>query len=153
MKVENNIVVSVHYTLRNDEGEVIDSSEGVDPLRYLHGASNIIDGLEQALEGREVGNKLDVVVKPEDAYGEYNEGMRQSVPRSSFEGIDEIEVGSRFEAQTDQGPVSVVVIEVDDENVVVDGNHPLAGEQLHFSVEVVELRAASDEEIAHGHVH
>ena len=153
MKVAENTVVDIHYTLTDKDGDVLDRSKEGEPLSYLHGANNIIDGLEEALVGRVVGDKLNVVVPPEKGYGERNENMVQRVPRSAFEGIEEIEVGFRFEAETDNGSVPVVVIEVDDESVVVDGNHPLAGETLTFDVEIVGVREADAEEIDHGHVH
>ena len=153
MQVAENPVVDIHYTLTDKDGDVLDRSKEGEPLSYLHGANNIIDGLEEALVGRVVGDKLNVVVPPEKGYGERNENMVQRVPRSAFEGIEEIEVGFRFEAETDNGSVPVVVIEVDDESVVVDGNHPLAGETLTFDVEIVGVREADAEEIDHGHVH
>ncbi len=153
MQISDNKVVSIHYTLTNDAGEVIDSSEGREPLPYLAGAGNIIAGLESALEGKSVGDKLDVRVAPEDGYGERHEQMIQEVPRSAFDGVDDIQVGMHFQAQSDHGPVSVVVTALTDETVTVDGNHPLAGEHLNFAVEVVDVRDASEEELEHGHVH
>lgn len=153
MKIGNNKVVGIHYTLSNDAGEQLDSSEGSEPLHYLHGAGNIVVGLENALADKSTGDSLTVVVQPEEGYGERNEGLVQSVPRTLFQGVDTIEVGSRFEAQSEQGPISVVVTEVEEENIVVDGNHPLAGQALHFDVTVTEVREASAEEIDHGHVH
>lgn len=153
MKIAENTVVAIHYTLSNAEGEKLDSSEGSDPLLYLHGAGNIVKGLENALVDKSAGDSLQVVVTPEEGYGEYNDGLVQAVPRELFQGVDEIEVGSRFEAQSDHGPISVVVTEVQEESIVVDGNHPLAGQSLHFDVKVTEVRKASDEEIAHGHAH
>ncbi|MGB5325445.1 MAG: peptidylprolyl isomerase [Pseudomonadales bacterium] len=153
MKIANNTVVGIHYTLCNAEGEQLDSSEGGEPLQYLHGAGNIVAGLENALADKGAGDSLTVVVQPEEGYGVYNEGLVQSVPRALFQGVDEIAVGARFEAQSDQGPISVVVTEVEEDSIVVDGNHPLAGKALHFDVTVTEVREASAEEIDHGHVH
>ncbi len=153
MKIAQNSVVSIHYTLKNSDGDVLDSSVGDEPLNYLHGAGNIIPGLENALIDKEKGEALDVVVTPDEGYGEYNEQLVQSVPRSSFEGVETIEVGARFQAESNNGPVSVVVTSVDDDAVVVDGNHPLAGQTLHFSVTIETIRDASEEEISHGHVH
>jgi FKBP-type peptidyl-prolyl cis-trans isomerase SlyD len=147
-------VVSIHYTLTDDDGETLDSSAGRDPLMYLHGASNIIPGLESALTGKDVGDKVQVTVEPADAYGEVDAELVQRVPREAFEGIEQIEPGMQFEARSPEGGSQVVVVkEVADDGVVIDGNHPLAGQTLHFDVSVEEVRAATDEEVAHGHVH
>jgi len=153
MKIADQKVVGIHYTLTDKEGKQLDSSEGGEPLMYLHGAGNIVEGLESALTDKEQGDQLNVVVEPAQGYGDYNEGLKQEVPKSAFQGVDRIEVGAQFQAQSDQGAVSVTVVEVSDDSVVVDGNHPLAGQALHFDVTVTEVRDASDEEIAHGHVH
>lgn len=151
--VAENLVVDFHYTLTNDQGEVLDSSAGNDPLPYLHGFGNIIPGLENALLGLQVGDKKDVTVQPEDGYGPVFPEMRQEVPREAFQGVDEITVGMRFTAESDRGPLPVEVVAVSDTHVTVDGNHPLAGQVLHFAVEVVGIRAATDTELEHGHVH
>ena len=153
MQIAAQCVALFHYKLTNDQGEVIDSSDGREPLAYLHGGGNIVVGLENALEGRTAGDKFSVSVDPEQGYGEHNEALVQTVPRSMFQGVDQIETGMRFQAQSDHGPVSVVVTEVTDENVTVDGNHALAGETLNFEIEVTEVREASAEELEHGHVH
>ncbi|MFB9887717.1 FKBP-type peptidyl-prolyl cis-trans isomerase [Balneatrix alpica] len=153
MQISQHKVVSIHYTLRNEAGEELDSSVGGNPLQYIQGVGNLIPGLEQALEGRQAGEKLDVKIAPEDAYGERQDSLIQSVPRAAFGGVEEIQPGMRFHAETDHGPHVVVVVHADDENVVVDGNHPLAGETLHFAVEIQEVRDASEDELAHGHVH
>ncbi len=148
-------VVTIHYTLTNDQGEELDSSrvEGREPLSYLEGAQNIIGGLESALSGKGSGDQLKVSVNPADGYGEKNDELIQPVPRSAFEGVDTIEPGMQFQAQTPGGPQIVRVVEVSDETVTIDANHPLAGETLHFDVEVIETRPATDEEQEHGHVH
>ncbi len=153
MTISKDKVVSIHYTLKDDAGQVLDSSDGREPLVYLHGHGNLIPGLEKELDGQTQGTKLEVTVAPEEGYGPYHQEMVQSVPRDAFQGVDEIAPGMRFTAQTDAGPRSVVVTEVADDTVTVDGNHPLAGQHLHFAVEVVEIREAEAEEIAHGHVH
>jgi FKBP-type peptidyl-prolyl cis-trans isomerase SlyD len=145
-------VVSFHYTLTDEQGTVIDKSED-QPLVYLHGASNIIPGLENALVGKVVGDKLTVTVQPADGYGEYQPEMVQDVPRNLFQGVDNIEVGMQFQAQADDGMQVVTVKDVTDEVVIVDGNHPLAGQTLNFDVEIVEIRDASAEELQHGHAH
>lgn len=153
MKITNKCVASFHYTLTNASGEVIDSSEGRDPLGYLHGASNIVPGLEKELEGKAAGEKLSVVVKPEEGYGQYDENLKQELPRSMFSGVETIEAGMEFHAQTQNGMQVVSVSKVDGDNITVDGNHPLAGQDLHFDVEITEVRDATEEEIEHGHVH
>lgn len=154
MNIEDKRAVSIHYTLTNEQGEKLDSSEGQDPLRYLHGASNIIPGLENALVGKTAGDKVSVTVQPEDAYGEINPEMIQIVPREAFEGIDDIQPGMQFQASGPNGQTQVVTIKaVGEEGVTVDGNHPLAGQVLNFDVTVEEVRDATEEEISHGHVH
>lgn len=153
MQIAEKKVVLIHYTLTNDAGDVLDKSSADEPLVYLHGGNNIIPGLEGALVGKQAGDTLNVVVPADQAYGERHEGLVQEVPREAFQGVENIEAGMRFQAQTDNGPVSVVVTSVTDETVTVDGNHPLAGEQLTFDVEVVSVRDANPEELAHGHPH
>lgn len=153
MQIADNKVASFHYTLRDDAGEVLDSSEGGAPLAYLHGVGNIIPGLEAALVGKQIGDSLSVRVEPEEAYGPVRDELVQTVPMEAFSGVENVAEGMRFEASTASGPVSVVVTKVAGEEVTVDGNHPLAGQTLNFEVEVVEVRDATDEEKAHGHVH
>jgi FKBP-type peptidyl-prolyl cis-trans isomerase SlyD len=153
MKVAKDIVVSLAYQVKTEEGAVVDQSTVDAPLDYLHGHDNLIVGLEKALEGREAGDKFEVTVAPEDAYGEHVDEMVQRVPANVFQGVDEITVGMRFLADTDQGPIPVEVTEVDGDEVVVDGNHMLAGQTLTFTAEVVAVRAATEEEIEHGHIH
>lgn len=152
MKISAGSVASFHYTLKNPTGEVLDSSEGKDPLAYLHGASNIVPGLESELEGKEAGDKLTAVVPPEGGYGPKHDGLIQEVPRTAF-GDQPVEPGMRFNAETDQGPRTVVITAVSEDKVTVDGNHPLAGETLHFDVEITEVREATEQEKEHGHVH
>jgi FKBP-type peptidyl-prolyl cis-trans isomerase SlyD len=153
MQLLKDKVGTINYTLKNKEGEVLDESNDKS-FAYLHGARNIIPGLENALEGKEAGDKASVVIEPQDAYGERNLEQIQRVPLDMFPEDAEIKEGMQFEAATPEGaPVIVTVTAVDAGEVVVDGNHPLAGEQLHFDVEVVEVRDASEEELEHGHVH
>jgi len=153
MEIADRCVAYFHYTLTNDAGDVLDSSEGREPLPYLHGAGNIVIGLEKALAGKKAGDKLDVAVSPEEGYGVRNEGLVQVVPRDAFRGVDKLEPGMQFQAESSVGPVSVVITKIDGDNVTVDGNHPLAGETLHFKVEITQVRDASVEEVLHGHVH
>jgi len=144
----------MHYNLKDAQGEQLDSSEGQEPLVYLQGAGNIIVGLEEQLLGKAVGDKVNAVVSAEKGYGEPLEALVQTVPKEAFGAeIDNVEVGMRFQAETEQGPVPVVVTAVDEKTVTVDGNHPLAGQELHFDVTITDIRDATDEEIEHGHVH
>ncbi|ANS84280.1 peptidylprolyl isomerase [Vibrio scophthalmi] len=152
MKIEKNVVVSLAYQLKVEDA-VVDQSTVDAPLDYLHGNNNLITGLENELEGKVAGDKFEVTIAPEDAYGEHNDDLVQRVPADVFQGVDEIEVGMRFLADTDQGPIPVEITEVDGDEVVVDGNHMLAGQTLTFVVEVVAVREATEEEIAHGHIH
>lgn len=153
MQVADRCVVTLHYTLTNDAGEVLDSSKDGDALTYLHGHGNIIPGLESALSGKQAGDKLQVRVEPAQAYGERDEQLIQQVPRRAFQGIKDVKEGMRFQTQGPHGPTSVVVTRVAGDMVTVDGNHPLAGQPLNFDVQIEEVRAASEEEVAHGHVH
>jgi len=153
MTITQNKVALIDYTLKNGDGEVLDSSEGQEPLAYLHGAENLVPGLEQALEGKTTGDTLSVVVTPEEGYGVRNEELIGSVPREMFEADMPIEAGMTFQAETDQGIQVVRVVSLTDEEVMVDSNHPLAGETLHFDVTVTEVRDATAEELEHGHVH
>ncbi|MBF4339738.1 peptidylprolyl isomerase [Vibrio anguillarum] len=153
MKIEKNVVVSLAYQLVLEDGAVVDQSTVDAPLDYLHGHNNLITGLENELEGKVVGDKFTATIAPEEAYGEYNDELVQRVPAEVFQGVDEIEVGMRFLADTDQGQIPVEITEVDGDEVVVDGNHMLAGQTLTFDVEVVAIRAATEEEIQHGHIH
>jgi len=153
MQISNHKVVSFHFTLTNDAGNTIDSSEGGDPLAYLHGEQNSIAGLENALEGKGVGDKLNVSLDAADAYGEYNPALTEVVPSTMFQGVDNIEVGMEFQAETSEGVQVVRIAEVDGDNVTVDGNHPLAGQALNFDVEVTDIRDATAEELEHGHIH
>ncbi len=153
MQIENHKVVTLHYTLTDDKGETIDKSDD-GSFVYLHGENNIIPGLESALEGKVSGDEFDVTVEPEQAYGARNEGMMQEVPREMFESDQEITVGMQFHAQGPNGEtLTVTVMQVSDDKVVVDGNHPLAGVKLNFDVKVIDVRDASAEEIEHKHVH
>ncbi|MBS9404454.1 peptidylprolyl isomerase [Halomonas sp. TRM85114] len=153
MQIAQNSVVAFHYTLTNDAGEVLDSSEGREPLTYLHGAGNIVPGLEKELEGHKAGEKIQATVVPEEGYGEKQSQLVQEVPRDAFQGVESVEPGMQFQAQTQGGPLMVTVTQVEGDTVVVDGNHPLAGQTLNFDVEIAEVRAASEEEVEHGHVH
>lgn len=153
MKVTKDLVVSLAYQVRTEDGVLVDESPVSAPLDYLHGHGSLISGLEKALEDHEVGDKFDVNITANDAYGQYDDNLVQRVPKDVFVGVDELQVGMRFLAETDQGPVPVEITEVGDEHVVVDGNHMLAGQNLNFNVEVIAVRPATEEELTHGHVH
>ncbi len=153
MVIADQKVVSIHYKLTNDDGTVLQESAADEPLSYLHGSGNIIPGLESALSGKTTGDKLSVSVEPEQGYGARNDALVQELPRKLFEGIDVIQEGMQFQAQSDQGAQVITVTKVDGDRITVDGNHPLAGQTLNFEVEVDSVRDATAEEISHGHVH
>jgi FKBP-type peptidyl-prolyl cis-trans isomerase SlyD len=147
-------VVSIHYTLRDDDGDVVDSSTGGEPLEYLHGAGNIVPGLENEMVGKAAGDKFKVTVKPSEGYGEVQGDGPRAVPKSAFPKDAELEEGMQlFVRGPDGEPFPVWVVAIEDDHVMLDANHPLAGENLHFEVEVVSMRDATKEEVEHGHPH
>ncbi len=147
MKIADRTVVQMHYTLTSDEGLVIDSSEGREPLQYIQGAHMIVVGLEKAMFDHEVGDKFNVRVIPSEGYGEYDERMTQEVPLSVFQGVDKVEVGMQFYAQTPAGPMPIRIKSVEGDKAVIDANHELAGKYLNFTIEVVSVREATEEEL------
>jgi FKBP-type peptidyl-prolyl cis-trans isomerase SlyD len=152
MQIDAKRAVTFHYSLRDDEGTVLDSSEGSEPLTYLHGEGNIVPGLEKALLGKQAGDEVKAIVTPEEGYGLRDDGNIRNIPRRRLpEG--KIEPGMRLRLNTEDGPISALVTAVRGDYVTIDGNHPLAGMTLHFDVKVVEVRAATAEELEHGHVH
>lgn len=153
MQVQADKVITIDYTLRNDAGDILDQSAPDAPLSYLHGHNNLIAGLEAALNGKSQGEQVAASIPPAEAYGEYDESLIQEVPRGMFQGVEQIEPGMQFQAQTGQGVQIVTVKDANDEIVTIDGNHALAGETLHFDVTVKNIRDASQEELDHGHVH
>jgi len=152
MTLEDKKVGLIEYTLTDETGETLDASNG-NPLAYLHGFGNLIPGLEKALVGKTVGDKFKTTVPAAEGYGERVDALVQTVPNTMSQGVENIEVGMRFEAQSEQGMHSVEITAVDGDQVTVDGNHPLAGLPLTFDVEVVGVRSATEEEIEHGHAH
>ena len=152
MEIADARIASIHYTLTDDAGTVIDKSPEQQPLSYFHGAGNIVPGLEKALAGRKPGDALTVDVKPEEGYGPRNESLVQLVPRSAFQGVDNVAPGMQFHAQSERGPLLVTVVEAGDQQVKIDGNHPLAGRTLHFDVKVENVREATEEEKQTGSV-
>jgi len=154
VNIEKDCVVSANFRLYDGDGQMVDSSDSGGPLTYLHGADELLPGLEVALAGHAVGDKLTVELSAGDAFGAREEALVDKAPRANFPGIDHIEPGMQFQTEMDDGaPMIVTVIDVDDEWVTVDGNHELAGKDLRFELEVIEVRRATDEEVAHGHVH
>ncbi len=149
MQISKHKVASIHYTLTDNDGKVLDSSAGREPLVYIQGIGNLIPGMEEGLEGKSKGDKFNIKVSPEKGYGVKDEALQQSVPRSAF-GDQDVRVGMQF--QTNQGGI-VTVTKVGLSEVTVDANHPLAGVELNFDVEVMDIRVATQEELDHGHVH
>jgi FKBP-type peptidyl-prolyl cis-trans isomerase SlyD len=146
MQIKQNSVVSIHYKLTDKSGEVLDTSEGREPLAYLHGRGNLIPGLEKELEGKETGDKFNVTI-------ERNDALVRKVPRTAFKDVTDLQPGMRFQSKTEQGTEVFTVSKVENDQVTVDGNHPLAGEDLTFDVEVADVREATEEEVSHGHIH
>ena len=154
MQISQNTVASIEYKLTDGEGQVLDTSEGREPLTYLHGSGNLVPGLESALEGSTTGDSLNVTVEPAEGFGERDENLIQQVPKAAFEGVDEVEPGMRFQAADEGGQQRIITVkEIEGDQVTVDANHPLAGVPLNFEVNVVDVREASEEELAHGHAH
>ncbi len=153
MQIAKNAVVTIDYTLTDEAGEVVDTSQGREPLSYIQGTGSIIPGLESALEGKAAGDSLEVSIPPEQAYGPRQDALVVQVPRERFESADEVKPGMQFQTQTESGVQVITVVAVDGENVTVDANHPLAGATLNFAVSVVGVRDATAEELEHGHVH
>ena len=153
MQIQKNKVVGIDYKLTDGSGKLIDSSTNHGPLYYIQGVGSLIPGLETALEGKVAGDSLQVTIAAKDGYGERNDSLCQSVPRAQFESTEGLELGMQFEVETEQGELVVTVTKIEGDLVTVDGNHPLAGMELHFDVTVKEIREASAEELAHGHVH
>ena len=153
MTITSGQVVTLHYTLKNTKGEILDSSEGEAPLSYLHGAQNIVPGLEKALEGKTIGATVSVVVSPEEGYGLRQDGLQETMALSDFENPDEVAVGLEFEVEIEDNLEIATVISINDGNVLLDFNHPLADETLCFDISILDIRPATEEETAHGHVH
>lgn len=153
MQVERDRVVEIHYTLKNDAGEVLEASQGSAPIVYLHGHGNLVPGLEKALAGKHVGDRLSVVVTPEEGYGSRSPALVQVVAKSTLKLDVEPAPGMQLSARGPQGARVLTVTQVGRDTVTLDGNHPMAGKTLHFDVEVASVRKATREELAHGHVH
>ena len=155
MQIAQHAVASLRYTLTDSQGDILDEATNEEPFVYLHGANNIIPGLENALLGKQADDQLEVTIPPEDAYGMHDERLTQEVSKEMFSGVDDSQLvpGAQFHAQTNAGQEVITVASVQEDTVTIDGNHPLAGETLHFDVTVLEVRVATEEEINHGHAH
>ena len=153
MEVSADKVVLIHYTLKDDEGAVVDTSAGGEPLAYIQGHGNLVAGLEKALEGKRGGNKVVVSVPPEEGYGRHDPKLIQRIPKRSLQGAGQVKKGMQFQARTDDGMRVFTVTAIVGDMVTLDGNHPLADKTLHFDVDVVDVRDATSEELEHGHVH
>jgi len=147
-------VISFHYTLKNMQGETLDSSENAEPLTFMEGVGQIIPGLESKLLLMSTGQKTRVKVEAQDAYGEHDANLVVSVPRTKIPQSEKVKVGDQFRAGPSEQETSIfTVVKVTDADIHMDGNHPLAGQALDFEVEITEMRDATDEEMSHGHVH
>jgi FKBP-type peptidyl-prolyl cis-trans isomerase SlyD len=153
MTIQKNKVVTLEYTLTDESGALIESSEGQEPLTYIHGVGNIIPGLEASLEGKTAGQSLKVSVPPADAYGERDEQKILEIPLAQFSGADAVQAGMQFGVHSSTGEQIVTVTKVEGDTVTVDANHPLAGKTLNFDVKVVDIQEATPDELDHGHVH
>lgn len=154
MIIQEKRVVTFHYELKDDNGTILDASKGQEPLTYMHGMNNLIPGLENELTGKSAGDKIQVTVKPQDAYGQINPDLVQKVPHNAFQEIGKVEPGMQLQSTSPDGHVRLLTVQkVDEEGVTVDGNHPLAGQTLHFDVKIETVREATAEELDHGHAH
>ena len=153
MQVEKNKVVEIDYTLKDDNGQLLDSSEGKQPLSYIQGVGNLIPGVENALEGKSSGERVQITVPPETGYGVRDDSLVLSVERDKFSQFEDLQEGARFRMETPDGPMVFTVVKIGDGEVLVDGNHPLAGMTLNFDITIQSVRDATSEELDHGHVH
>lgn len=153
MNIAQHTVVSLHYTLKDGDGRLLDTSEGRQPLVYLHGVGALIPGLEKELDGKTTGDKLNAVIPPEEGYGSRRDDLLKVVSKDGFQGEEEMTVGMQVQLQTEHGPAIATISKIEGNDVTLDLNHPLADLTLHFDVEVIEVREATEDEISHGHVH
>ena len=154
MQIETNKVVSIDYTLKDDDGNVLDSSQNSEPLSFIYGNGSIIPGLEKALDGKDTGDEISVTVEPEEGYGQYDDSLIIQVTKDKFQDPDNVQEGMQVQAQSQDGHMQILTVKsVDGEQVTLDANHPLAGQRLSFDVAVADVREPSQEEIDQGHVH
>lgn len=153
MIIAEKCVVSMHYKLTDESGQLIDESKD-QPLLYVHGTNSLIPGLEKQLDGKGKGDQVKVTVSPEEGYGPVMPQLIQNLPKDTFQGVDEIQVGMEFEASNENDEMMIVRVEaIEDDEITINGNHPLAGKTLNFDVNILDIREASEEELSHGHVH
>jgi FKBP-type peptidyl-prolyl cis-trans isomerase SlyD len=154
LMIDDKLVVNMHYKLSDNDGNMLDSSEGAEPMAFLHGAGNIIPGLEKSLTGKIAGDSLKVRVEPADGYGEISPELVQTIAKSAFEDAEAVEVGMAFQAESPEGSTQhIVVKKIEGDEVTIDANHPLAGVVLNFDIDIISVRAATEEELSHGHAH
>ncbi len=153
MQIAKHRVVSIDYTLTDDDDKIVDTSKGSEPLTYIHGTGNLIPGLEKALAGKSPGDALEVTIPPEEGYGAHDESLLEVLPRTKFTAEQEVQVGMQFYAEGGSEVQVITVVGVEGDSVTIDGNHPLAGKTLNFAVKIVDVRDATPEEVIHGHVH
>lgn len=154
LKIKDNLVVTMHYKLTDDNGNILDSSEGESPLAYIHGADNMVPGLEKALDDKKSGDTLKVRVEPGQGYGEILPELIRVLDREAFKEVEPLEVGLEFNAQGEDGNVQhILVKKIEDDKVTIDANHPFAGKNLNFDIDVISVREPTEEELDHGHVH
>lgn len=154
LMIDDKLVVNMHYKLSDNDGNMLDSSEGAEPMAFLHGAGNIIPGLEKSLTGKIAGDSLKVRVEPADGYGEISPELVQTIAKSAFEDAEAVEVGMAFQAESPDGSTQhIVVKKIEGDEVTIDANHPLAGVVLNFDIDIISVRAATEEELSHGHAH
>ena len=153
MQVEKNKVVEIEYTLKDDSGQILDSSQNREPLSYIQGLGNLIPGVENALEGKSSGERVEITVPPETGYGARDDSLVLTIERAKFAEVDDLKEGLRFRMDTPDGPLIFTVLKIDEAEVLVDGNHPLAGMTLNFDITIQSVRDATTEELEHGHVH
>ena len=153
MQISKNKVVSIDYTLTDSKGEVLDSSSKGQPLQYIQGAGQLIPGLEKALEGKAAGDAVKAQIPAKEAYGLRDDSLMQTIPKENFEDIPDLKIGMELEAESDDGVRVITVVAIEGDDVIVDGNHPLAGMDLSFDVKIMGVRDATADEIGHGHVH
>ena len=153
MKIEKNKVVLLDFELRDSDGILLENSETDGNLPYIHGIGNFLPVLEDALEGKKIGDELEINVSPENGYGEYDQEHVFYISKDNFDDFDTVSVGMEFHLETDDGPLLCTVKEIEDNKVLIDANHPYAGKKLKFKLKILNIRDATKEELEHGHVH
>jgi len=153
MKIEEGKVVFLNFVLTDEKGEILEDTREVGDFSYIHGLGDFIPKVEEVLEGKTKGFESKIVVEPAEGYGDYSEELIYEMPKSDFEGFDDIYVGLDFQAETEEGVIPLSIVEITDETIIADGNHPFAGKTITFELKVSDVREATEEELEHGHVH